>query len=146
MSLLDQSNAIEINLYYKYAIVGSGKRLVILTEESGKKQLESEDEAVSKIIEVLETKWELLTWKEQNEVMKISSQMINPQTGERQFNFLAYRDAIIKRCLKSWNITLNEKPIPVTPEAIDALPGPVVTNLYQQFETLLEYTETELKN
>jgi hypothetical protein len=146
MSLLDQSDAIEINLYYKYASVGSGKRLVILTEEMGKKQLASEDEEVSKEIEILETKWDLLTWKEQNEVMNLSSQMINPQTGERQFNFLAYRDAIIKRCLKSWNITMNEKPIPVSGEAIDALPGPVVTNLYQQFETLLDYTESELKN
>ena len=146
MSLLDQSNTIEINLYYKYISAGSGKRLVILTEEQGKEQLESEDEAVSKIIEVLETKWELLTWKDQNEVMKISSQMINPQTGERQFNFLTYRDAIIKKCLKLWNATMNEKPVPVTPEAIDALPGPVVTNLYQQFETLIDYTEVESKN
>jgi hypothetical protein len=146
MSLLDKSDAIEINLYYKYTSVGSGKRLVILTEEMGKEQLASEDEEVSKAIETLETKWDLLTWKEQNEVMNLSSQMINPNTGERQFNFLAYRDAIIKRCLKAWNITMNEKPTPVTPEAIDALPGPVVTNLYQQFETLLDYTEAELKN
>lgn len=146
MSLLDQSDAIEINLYYKYTSVGSGKRLVILTEEKGKEQLASEDEEVSKEIETLETKWDLLTWKEQNEVMNLSSQMINPQTGERQFNFLAYRDAIIKRCLKAWNITMNEKPVPVTPDAIDALPGPVVTNLYQQFETLLDYAEAELKN
>ena len=146
MSLLDQSDAIEINLYYKYDSVGSGKRLVILTEEKGKEQLSSEDEETSKAIETLETKWDLLTWKEQNEVMNLSSQTTNPQSGERQFNFLAYRDAIIKRCLKGWNITVNEKPIPVTPEAIDALPGPVVANLYQQFEALLDYTEAELKN
>ena len=146
MSLLDQSNTIEINLYYKYVISDSGKRLVILTEEKGKEQLASEDKEVSKVVEILETKWGLLTWKEQNDVMSLSSQTINPQTGEKQFNFIVYRDAIIKRCLKSWNITMNEKPIPVTPEAIDSLPGPVVTNLYQQFETLLDYTEAELKN
>lgn len=146
MSLLDQSSFIEINLYYKYIIAGTGKRLVIINEDNAKKQLESEDEEVSKIVEILETKWSLLTWKEQNDVMNLSSQMINPQTGERQFNFLAYRDAVIKRCLKSWNITMNEKPVPVTPEAIDALPGPVVTNLYQQFETLLDYSEAESKN
>jgi len=146
MSLLDQSNTIEINLYYKYVISDSGKRLVILTEEKGKEQLVSEDKEVSKAVEILETKWGLLTWKEQNEVMNLSSQMINPQTGEKQFNFLAYRDAIIKKCLKEWNITMKDQPIPVTPEAIDSLPGPVVTNLYQQFETLLDYTEAELKN
>jgi len=146
MSLLDQSSFIEINLHYKYVKVGTGNRLVILTKEKAEEQLASEDEEVSKIVETLESKWSLLTWKEQNEVMNLSSQMVNPQTGERQFNFLAYRDAIIKRCLKEWNITINEKPIPVTPEAIDALPGPVVTNLYQQFEALLDYTEQELGN
>jgi len=41
---------------------------------------------------------------------------------------------------------MNEKPIPVTPDAIDQLPGPVVTNLYQQFETLLDFTEQEMGN
>ena len=146
MSLLDQSSLIEIKMYYKYVPVGSGKRLVILPEEKAKKALDSEDEAVSKAVETLETKWDLLTWKEQNEVMNLSSQMINPQTGERQFNFLAYRDAIIKRCLKEWNLTLNERPVPVTSEAIDKLPGPVVTNLYQQFETLIDYSDKELGN
>ena len=145
MSLLDQS-FIEINLYYKYVPVGAGKNLVILNEAKAKEQLASEDEEVSKEIETLETKWNLLTWKEQNEVMTISSKAINPQTGEKQFNFLAYRDAIIKKCLKEWNITMNEKPIPVTPEAIDQLPGPVVANLYQQFETFLDYSEQELGN
>lgn len=146
MSLLDQNDLIEINLYYKYADVGTGKRLVILTDKKGKALQNDPDEEKSKSVEVLETKWSLLTWKEQNEVMNLSSQMINPQTGERQFNFLAYRDAIIKRCLKQWNITINEKPTPVNPESIDALPGPVVTNLYQQFETLIDYTEKELGN
>jgi hypothetical protein len=72
--------------------------------------------------------------------------MINTQTGERQFNFLAYRDAMIKRCLKEWNITVNEKPVPVTSEAIDSLPGSIVANLYQQFENLIDYTEKELGN
>jgi len=89
MSLLDQSSLIEINLYYKYVTVGSGKRLVILSEEKAQEQLASADEEVAKEVETMETKWGLLTWKEQNEVMNLSSQMINPQTGERQFNFLA---------------------------------------------------------
>ncbi len=151
MSLLDQTSLIEIDLYYKYAEVGTGKRLVIFEGKKGKAAFEGQKKAEERKesdpgIEILSTRWSLLTWKEQNEVMNLSSQMVNPQTGERQFNFLAYRDAIIKRCLKEWNITLNEKPIPVSPEAIDALPGPVVTNLYQKFETLIDYTEQELGN
>jgi hypothetical protein len=146
MSLLDLKNWIEIELYYKYVQVGTGKRLVILDKDKAKAALANPKEEVVKSIEILKTKWTLLTWKEQNEVMNLSSQMINTQTGERQFNFLAYRDAMIKRCLKEWNITVNEKPVPVTSEAIDSLPGSIVANLYQQFENLIDYTEKELGN
>ena len=96
------------------------------------------DEEKSKEIETLITKWSTLTWKEQNEVMHLAAQPAGP-TGDRQFNFVNYRDAIIKRCLKEWNITANQKPVPVTPQSIDQLPGPVVTNLYQKFEKMLDY-------
>jgi len=144
MSLLDKSSLIEINLYYKYAIVG--KRLIILSEEKAKEQLDRDDEESVKEVEIMETKWDILTWKEQNEVMNLSSQTINPQTGERQFNFVAYRDAVVKRCLKEWNLTINGSHIPVTAEAIDNLPGSVVVNLYQKFEKMLDYTEQELGN
>ena len=146
MSLLDQSNAIEINLYYKYASAGSGKRLVILTEEQGKKQLESEDEEVSKIIEILETKWAQLSWKEQNEVMNVSSKPVDVQSGETPFDFISYRDAIVKKCLKTWNIVVNEKPVPVTAENIDQLPSIIVTSLYQKFDQIITYSEEEAGN
>ena len=121
MSLLDDQNLIEIKLYYKYVDVDNGKRLVILENNKAQKLLDSPDQTES--IETLITSWSLLTWKEQNEVMNLSSQVINPQTGERQFNFIAYRDAIIKRCLRTWDIVVDGKPVPVTP--IDA-PGQLI--------------------
>ena len=142
MSLLDSQNLIEIDLYYKQIDIGTGKRLVIVDDVKGKEAVASDD----KTVETLKTKWSLLTWKEQNEVMNLSSQTVNQQTGERQFNFLAYRDAMVKRCLREWNITINEKPVPVSPDAIDKLPGPVVTSLYQKFERLIDYSEKELGN
>ena len=144
MQLLDSPYLIEIKLYYKYIKTGNSRRLVILEDSKANKLLL--DEEKSKDIEVLETKWSMVTWKEQNEVMNLSSQVVNPETGEKQFNFLAYRDAIVKRCLRSWNLTINEKPVPVTKEAIDKLPGAVVIDLYQKFEQMLEYSEEELGN
>lgn len=143
MSLLD-SNFIEIDLYYKYATTDNGKRLVIVDDEKGKEAFKSDDK--TKSIEILKTKWCLLTWQEQNDVMNTSSQTVNPQTGERQFNFLSYRDSVVKKCLKEWNLTINEKPVPVTKEAIDKLPGLVVTGLYQKFEKLVDYTDQEMGN
>ena len=144
MSLLDNLDLMEIKLYYKYVKVGNGKKLVILDEKKAEKMLTDEEKA--KEVEVLETQWSIVNWKEQNEVMNMSSQAADPVTGEKQFNFLIYRDAIIKRCLRSWNLTMNEKPVPVTPEAIDKLPGPVVVSLYQKFEKYIEFDEEEMGN
>ena len=145
MSLLDNPDLIEIKLYYKYSNnPKKGKVLVILEDDKAEELLKDEEKA--KEIEILETGWNILTWKEQNEVMNLSSQTVNNQTGEKQFNFIIYRDSIIKRCLKTWNITMNEKPVPITYELIDKLPGPIVINLYQKFENIIEYTEEEMGN
>jgi len=145
MSLLDgnNENVFDIELFYKFKKIGTGKKLLVIEDEKAKKLMAEEK---GKDIEKLVTKWRFLSWKEQNEVMAIASQAINPQTGEKQFNFLMYRDAIIKRCLRGWDITVNEQPVPVTPEAIDQLPGPVVMSLYQKFETIIDYTEDEVGN
>jgi len=144
MSLLDSLDLMEIKLYYKYVKVGNGRKLVILDDKKAEEMLTDEEKA--KEVEVLETQWAMLNWKEQNEVMNASSQAVDPTTGEKQFNFLVYRDAIIKRCLKEWNLTMNEKPVPVTPGAIDKLPGPVVVDIYQKFEKYIEFSEEELGN
>ena len=144
MSLLDNLDLIHINLYYKYIKVGSGKKLVIMDDKKAEEMLKDEEKKVG--IEVLETQWSMLNWKEQNEVMNASSRATDPATGEKQFDFLIYRDAVVKRCLRSWNLTAMEQPIPVSPEAIDQLPGPVVVDIYQKFERLVEFTEEELGN
>jgi len=144
MSLLDSFDLMEIKLYYKYVKVGNGRKLVILDDSKAEEMLK--DEEKSKEIEVLETHWAMLNWKEQNEVMSASSKVVDPMTGEKQFNFLVYRDAIIKKCLKQWNITVNEQAVPVTPDAIDQLPGPVVVNIYEKFDKYIEFSEEEMGN
>ena len=144
MSLLDQSGSLyEIKLYYKFLDVGGNKKLVVIEDEKAKKMLE--DETKKKDIETLVTQWSNLTWKEQNEVSQLATRSTGP-AGQKEFSFVVYRDAIVKRCLKSWNITSNDKPVPVTPDAIDILPGDVVGKLYQKFEKILDYTEEDLGN
>ena len=144
MSLLDGSGDIKIKLYYKYSKVGVAEKLVILDDAKAEEMMKNEEKA--KEVETLETGWRMLTWKEQNEVSDLSSRSINPKTGEKQFSYVMYRDSVVKRCLKSWDITMNEKPVPVTAEAIDKLPGTVVLNLFERFEKLLDYSEEELGN
>tara|TARA_Y100000310_G_scaffold308873_1_gene352425 strand:+ start:4682 stop:5119 length:438 start_codon:yes stop_codon:yes gene_type:complete len=145
MSLLDSdfSALLDIKLYYIQKSVGTGKKLIILEDKKGEELLKQGKDDV----EVLETKWRPLLWQENNEVMEQASGAVNPNTGERQFNFIAYRDAIVKRCIKEWNIKDDESnPIPVSPQNIDKLPASVVTNLYRKFESVIEYSEEDLGN
>lgn len=146
MPLLGQNDLIEINLYYRYVNKGSNKKLVVLSDEKAKELMDSSDENVAKSVEILVTKWRALTWKEQNDVMELSSRSINPQTGEKQFSFVSYRDAVVKKCLKEWNIMVGDKVAPITAEAIDSLPGVIVTSLYQKFDSLSDYTDKDLGN
>lgn len=145
MSLLDVDfDTFEISLYYKFVKVGSSKKLVLLTDEEAEKQMEDEDKEV--VIEKITTNWRSLNWKEQNEVMSKSSKIMNVQTGESQFDFMVYRDSIIKKCLKSWDIEIEGSSVPLSDENIDRLPGQVVLALYDKFEKANDYSEEEVKN
>jgi len=144
MSLLDGTELITIKLYYKFKDVKTGKKLIIFEDNKAEELLK--DQTKVNGIEVLETKWNSLTWKEYNELMAIASKGTDPISGERQFNFVTYRDNVVKRCLKNWNLIVNDKPVPVTSVNIDKLPAIVVTRLYQKFDALSTYTEDELKN
>lgn len=144
MSLLDSSSLMEIKMYYKYVEIGTGKKLIILDDKKAEDMLE--DEEKSKGVEVLKTQWRMLNWKEQNEIMNVSSKAVDPVTGEKQFNYYTYRDAMIKKCLKSWDITDNNNPVLVTSDAIDKLPGLVVIDIFQKFEKYLEFSEEEMGN
>lgn len=143
MSLLDSVNLIEIKLYYKYASFNGSKKIVILEDSVAEELLKNPEK--EKEIECLTTKWSMMSWKEQNDILSSSSQPTGPN-GEKQFNFLIYRDSVVKRCLKEWDITVNQKPVPVSPNAIDQLPGNVVGALFQKFEKVVDYTEEDLGN
>lgn len=144
MSLLDNnSDTFEIELFYKFVSLKKGKKLVILEDEKAQEIMNKDPNA---IIEKLITTWRFPTWKEQNDIAAESSRVVDSLTGQKQFSYIHYRDSTIKKCLKGWNLTVNEKPVPVTPEAIDSLPGPIIMALYQKFEKVSEYTEDEVKN
>ena len=143
MSLLGGNDSITVKMYYKYVDTKSGKQLLIIEDEKALKMLE--DEKKAKTVDTLETKWEMLTWKEQNVVSTLSkSSETDPITGEKGFDYVKYRDSIVKKCLKSWNITEGEQVVPVTPDAIDKLPAPVVLDLFSKFNACMDFSEEEL--
>ena len=104
------------------------------------------DESKKDSVESLTTKWSVMSWKEQNSVVESAYSKSNAMTGEKVFNHIIYRDKIIKSCLKQWDIVVKGQGVPVTPQAIDSLPGDIVIELYSNYEKLLDYTDDELGN
>lgn len=141
MSLFDE-NLVEIKLYYTFREKNNSKILKVLKKEKAEEMLKDEKNKV----ELLITQWSVMNWREQNISVDRAYSKSNPMNGEKVFDHIAYRDTIIKSCLKQWDIVIEGKPIPVTPEAIDKLPGDVVMALYAQYESLLDYTEEEMGN
>ena len=143
MSLFD-ANLVEIKLYYTFKEKDNSKLLIVLTDEKAEEMLKDEDQKDK--VESLSTKWSVMNWKEQNISVEKAYSKTNNLTGEKIFDHIAYRDSIIKSCLKQWDAKANGQDVPVTPEAIDMLPGDIVMSLYSQYEKVLDYTEAELGN
>ncbi|KKM75976.1 hypothetical protein LCGC14_1384820 [marine sediment metagenome] len=144
MSLLEATDLMTIKLYYEFKKVGEDQKLIILEDDKAEELLL--DPIEEKRVEVLETKWSPLSWKDQNDVMAAANKNIDPVSGERQFDFIVYRDSIIKRCLKSWDMKVNDKDVPVNASNIDKLPAKVVIKLYDKYNDRINYTEDEAKN
>ena len=143
MSLFDE-NLIEIKLYYTFIERANSKIVKVLDDAEAEKML-ADEEKKSKV-EALTTRWSIMSWSEQNASVNFAYSKTNERTGEKIFDHVAYRDVIIKSCLKQWDILVNGQPVPVTPEGINKLPGDIVMGLYSKYEKVLDYTEDDLKN
>lgn len=143
MSLFDIDDLINIKLYYMIKKTETNQQLVILEDTQAIKLLK--DEEKTKEVEIIETKWKPLSWKEETNTMRSSLQKIDPISQNTNFDFYLYRDTIVKKCLVEWNLTKDGKSVPVTLENIDSLPALIILNLYSKFETTTNYDVTELK-
>ena len=144
MSLFDVSDLITVKLYYMIKEVNGNKNLVVLEDKKAEGMMDDEEQ--SSKVEFITTKWSKLNWKDQNDVTSLSYRDIDPITGESKFNFIVYRDSVIKRCLKEWDIKDGDNLIPVNSINIDRLPGEIVISLYNKFNELTNFSEEEEKN
>jgi len=119
------------------------KRLTVLEEEKAKKIMSDPKHNV----QVLNTKWKLASWEDQNKMMK-QCQMTNDTTGQTEIDWGKYRDMRIKSLLVGWDITLGEndekEKVAVTPEYIDKLPADLVLALYEKYNEMTQITDDEM--
>jgi hypothetical protein len=144
MSLFDDE-MILIPLYYMYGKTAYGQQLMILSKEDAEKMLE--DPVEKDQVQILNTKWKQLTWKEDNDLMK-RAERNNPSTGEPDLDWANYQDQRVKTCLKWWDYKNNPEdpePIPVTHELIDKMQSLVVRSLLQKFDAALTVEPARLE-
>jgi len=142
MSLFEGLDVIKIKLYYTVKKEDNITRLVILSDEKAEEMLENEETKDS--VEVLNTTWKTMNWKDNNEIMKAATNSNNPITGVTEFSLVAHRDITIKRCLQGWDLTEDGQNVPVTPQNIDRLPVNIIRSIYNKYDEIINYTEEEM--
>lgn len=135
----EEDSLIDIKLHYiaKKHDKG-GLKLKVLSVEEGEKLIEEGDEDV----QVLNTKWKIGNWQEQN-IIASECNRINPMSGQSEFDFFRYRDIRVKRCLISWDLKFNDEVLPVTEEYIDRLPAQIVAALFDRYEKSDGFSEED---
>ena len=140
MSIFDD-NLLDIALYYTYKSRGSSRQLLILDDEKAQKMLEDPEQKEQ--VEVMNTKWQELSWLEHNEMMR-QLERSNPNTGEPSLDWPLFNDARVKKCLKWWDLKASDndpQPLPVEPQWIDKLPAPIVRALLERYDEATTVTE-----
>jgi hypothetical protein len=105
-------------------------RVVILSDDDAKRMLE--DPAKKAEVKILNTRWRLSRWREENDLM-LRIQRPNPITNQMEPDWSAYRDLRIKMFMADWDLEANGQRVPVTPEAVDRLPPEVALELYTRY-------------
>ena len=144
MSLLDD-NFISIPLYYMIKVGKyDSKQIVVIDDDKASKMLEDED--IKGSVQILNTKWKVLSWKENNDLMKACE--VISQSGETPiFDWAKFADLRLKRALKWWDLKNNEEdpePAPLNAENIDRLPSVVAQSLLDRYAQSSSVDEDEL--
>lgn len=127
-----EADLIDIPLYYEFRKNKFGTpKIVVLEEDEGKKAIE--DPARKENVEVLNTRWKMASWIEQNDIIS-QSQTVDEFSGNREPNWTKYRDLRVKRLMKEWDLEWEGKNVPVTEEYINNLPAEIVLGLFDRYE------------
>ena len=99
-----------------------------------------------KVIIILRTWWNRMTWKEQNQTYaRCLSQIPDGEGRTRtELNLLLFRELTLKTCLKKWDLKEAGKEIPLSEKIIDSLVPEVAQELLSTFEKLIEPKEKDL--
>jgi len=166
LELVDKSKLINIKIYYQVKKIKGVERLIIIEDEEAEKLLKANEDILEdkkteenkskeikdKLeIKILETQWVGLNWEDKNNILEASYSAADPVTSLTQFSFFKYRQAIVQKALRSWNIKSidnsgNEYSVPVNSQNIGNLNPALGLALYEKYNALTSYTELDMGN
>lgn len=115
--------------------------LVLKTEEQEKKYASK--------MQVLTTQWQQPNWREHNELHS-DSMVTDSVTGVQRANYNLYRQLVLERFMKLWDVTEDRdgKPCPVelTPDNIHKLDPAIANALYEQWQSRVNADEEDVGN
>lgn len=108
------------------------------------------EEKYGALVKEIHTQWVQPNWQETNDLIRKST-VPDPYTGRRDMDWTLYRQFLLERYMKSWDIT-QEGPdgksvqVPCTVEYINKLDPSVAAALVEEFVRRTTISEDDLKN
>ena len=127
-------DVIEIKIYYRK----SKNRYMAYTEKEYKDVKDDEKAKCS----VLVLKMKEMTWGLYNQVQ--DDAMVDSGSGERQFNFRAYKETRLKTLVKEWDAKDKVgKPVPINEISISHLAPSIAESILKAYDEIAFLTEDE---
>ena len=144
-SLLDTNEqTVGIVLYYteRQSVTGYVK-FIVLDEKKAKDMLA--DPQKKDRVHCLNTVWKVMSWKDDNEIVKQST-YFNVNSSMNDLDPFKYRDLRIKQCIRSWDMKDDKgNAIQFRPELIDKMPSDIVHALIAKYDSAMTIDEEEEK-
>jgi len=132
---IKDEDIIELKVYYKKL----GLRYIAYTEkEFDEIGLEKD---IKKTYKVLCVKMRELTWGLYNELQ--DDAMVEDGNGDKRFNFKVYKENRLKKLLKEWDATNDDKPVSVNPSAVSHLAPSIAETILKAYDDVSFISEEE---
>lgn len=131
MAIFTKNQKINVRIFF----IDNNVSIRTLEAEEAKATIEKKEKGESSdVVNVLNTVWKNLSWKDNTDVIN-ESKTVNTATGDNEINVFKFREQRLKRCLIEWDLK-DEKgvTIVITPEIIDELDSDFALALLNAFD------------
>jgi len=108
------------------------------------------EERYGAAVKQIHTQWIQPNWQETNDLIRKST-VPDPYTGQRQMDWTIYRQSLLEKYMKSWDISIpgadgKDMVVPCIPENINRLDPAIASSLVEEFVNRTTISDDELKN